>query len=252
VFAAAALAIAVASPSPQEIFKQAQAAWQQRVVPAYLSFTIPCDETDLADECTAGDVAQFVVRTRDGRSFAQSIGRNAMPGRVLMLGGYTFGAGGAPLGFIRRVGTGPTPPNLAPDPLSIRVIATVSASGPTYAVTLVGTETLEGHRTYHLQLRALFDPKIFPLRELWIDEATFDIVGLTYDWTFSGGHAGSVHYLFAQVGPQKIWAIVHIDAQISRNELFRTRVDQASGDLRDLSFPADWPAVDFIPAAPAG
>lgn len=249
---AAALAIAVASPSPQDIFRQAQAAWQKRVVPAYLSFTIPCDKTDLADECQAGDIAQFVVRTSDGRSFAQSVAQNGTPGRVLMLGGYTFGAGGAPLGFIRRVGTAAPPPNLEPDPLSIQVIATVSASGPVYAVTLAGEETLEGHLTYHLQLRALFDPETFPLRDLWVDEATFDVVGLTYNWTFSGGHAGNVHYLFAQVGPQKIWAIVHIDAQVSRKELFHTSADQASGDLRDLSFPATWPDIDFMPAAPPG
>jgi hypothetical protein len=251
-FFAAALVIAVASPSPQDIFRQAQAAWQERVVPAYLSFTIPCDKTDLADECEAGDVAQFVVRTGDGRSFAQSIGPNGAPGRVLMLGGYTFGAGGAPLGFIRRVGTSAPPPNLAPDPLSMHVIATVSAAGPVYAVTLVGEETLEGHQTYHLQLRALFDPQTFPLRDLWVDETTFDVVGLTYNWTFSGGHAGNVHYLFAQFGPQKIWAIVHIDAAVSTQELFHTSVERASGDLTDLSFPATWPDADFIPGAPPG
>lgn len=252
------------APSPDAILQRAQDAWQRRAVPAYESFTLPCADTDLDAECAVGDGARFTMRMADGRTYAVSVPSAApassSPGlngavetdtrpRVLLQGGFIFGPGGAPLGFYRRVrsSTTPTPRNLAPDPLLL-TIATVTAKARTYDVRLVGEDVIDGHECYHLALRTDLDHDTFPLSDLWVDEASFEIRALTYDWNFDDGHRGDVHYVFAQVGPQALWAIVHIDAQVAAvHELFRTRIDRAADDLLDIEFPTTAPATYFTP-----
>jgi len=265
----AALAVVVmaapviaATPAPDEIFHRAQDAWQMRAVPAYESFTLPCADTFLSAACNVpGDDVEFTLRSADGRTSARERANSSIASPVpqpitspelLLHGGYIFGPGGAPLGFFRRIGgtkAAPTaPPNLAPDPL-MKTIATVTSVARVYEIQLAGEETIDGHLCYHLKLRPLLDPYEYPLRDLWVDESTYDIVALTYAWNFGNNHSGLVHYTFAQMGLQKIWAIVHIDAQVqARHGLFSTRIDHISDDLRNITFPPVAPAEDFSPA----
>jgi hypothetical protein len=245
-----ALAALTGAPAPDEILRRAQGAWQRRTVPVYESFTLPCADTDLAAGCEIGDGVRFTVRMADGRTYAQSVPIADAPTKVLMRGGFIFGPGGAPLGFYRRVGAAAPPappPNLAPDPL-LETIATVSAVAHTYDIVLAGQDIIDGRKCYHLVLRTGLDRDKFPLRDVWVDEESFEIRALTYDWNFDDGHRGDVHYVFASVGPQTLWAIVHIDAQVAAvRELFHTRIDRAADDLADIEFPTTEPDDDFAP-----
>lgn len=63
-----------------------------------------------------------------------------------------------------------------PDISGLKTIATVTAHAqPAYALDLIGIEVVDGHNAYHLQTRALTDPDLHNLRDVWVDTATFDI-----------------------------------------------------------------------------
>ncbi len=192
---------------------------------------------------------QFIVRLSDGRTFAQTIDANGKPGTVLLRGGYIVGPAGAPFGFYRRAPVpgatlAPSPPNLADDPIA--PIATATAVDRAYAITLAGTEPVGTRICYHLRLRPLRDPQSYPLRDLWVDTTTYDVVQLTYAWPYNDTTA-DITYDFAPVGPQAIWAIVHIEAQAVSRGLFTTHVERVSEDLQNITFPASEPDADFNP-----
>jgi hypothetical protein len=242
-------AVAVNAPDPVAIFTRAQAAWNARVLPPYESFTLPCESTFLAKNCSEGTVVQFIVRLRDGRTFAQTLTPDGRPGTVLLHGGYAFGPAGAPLGFYRRAPVqgataAPAPPNLAADPM--QTIAVVHAVDRAYDVSYVDTVTIGTRSVYHLRLHPLRDPQQYPLRELWVDTTTNDIVRLTYAWPYNNTTA-AITYDFAPVGAQNIWSIVHIDAQATSHGLFSTHTEHVSEDLHDIAFPASVPDDDFEP-----
>jgi hypothetical protein len=242
-------AVATNAPDPAAIFTRAQAAWNARVVPPYESFTLPCEQTFLAKSCTAGTIVQFIVRLRDGRTFAQTLTPDGRPGIVLLRGGYAFGPAGAPLGFYRRAPAPgaiepSTPPNLAVDP--IQTIAVVRAVDRAYDISYVETTTIGTRTVYHLRLRPLRDPQQYPLRELWIDTTTYDVVRLSYVWPYNDTTA-TITYDFAPAGPQSIWSIVHIDAQATSHGLFATHTEHVSEDLQQIEFPPTVPDEDFEP-----
>jgi len=217
-------------------------------VPAYESFTLPCSATLLADRCSAGTQVEFIVRLSDGRTFAQTVAAGGRPATVLLHGGYIVGPAGAPFGFYRRApvpgATTAPPPNLAEDPLG--TIATVTAVDRAYAIALADVERVGTRACYHLRLRPLRDPQSYPLRDLWVDTTSYDVVRLTYAWPYNDTTA-NVTYDFAPIGSQALWAIVHIGAQAVSHGLFTTRVEQVSEDLQNIAFPASEPAADFIP-----
>jgi hypothetical protein len=188
---------------------------------------------------------------KDGRTFAEAFSPTAGTLKVLMHGGYITGPVGTPLGFYRALpndGSLPpaSPPNLAPDPL--QTIASVTANGHVYDIQLSGPENIDGHICYHLTLRPEIDPNRYPLRQLWIDEKTFEVVQLIYERPYDEKHARArVLYRFASVGPQHIWTIVHVEAQSELHELFSSKTESVSSDLSDLSFPATAPDWYFRP-----
>jgi hypothetical protein len=242
-------AVAANAPDPATIFTRAQATWNARTTPPYESFTLPCESTFLAQHCAAGTVVQFIVRLRDGRTFAQTLGADGRPGIVLLRGGYAFGPAGAPLGFYRRAPeqgatTASPPPNLTVDP--IQTIAVVRAVDRAYDISYVETATIGAHSVYHLRLRPLRDPRQYPLRELWVDTTTYDVVRLAYAWPYNNSLA-TVVYDFAPAGAQGIWSIVHIDAQATSHGLFSTHVEHVSEDVQNIAFPANIPDEDFRP-----
>lgn len=235
-----------ASPPPDAqaaaIFTAAQAAWNARSVPPYESFELDCDQTFLADRCGHGTIVQFIVRSADGRSFAQTLDAQGKPGVVLLRGGNMFGPAGAPFGFYRRTpvpgaALAYTPPPAAPsDPIA--TIASVTAVDRAYDVTPAGAQSVDGVPCIRLKLRPLRDPSLYPLRELLVQRETNRIAALTYAQPYNGGYA-IVHYRFAAVGPHAYWTIVHIDASAGR--------EYVSEDLANITFPAVVPASDFTP-----
>jgi len=239
--------VALNAPAPDDIFLQAQAAWNNRVLPPYESFRIPCQETFLAQKCRPNAEVEFIVRLADGRTYAQTVGPEGS--QELMRGGYITGPAGAPFGFYRRVPTAATeppspPPNLAPDPLG--TIATVQAVDKAYDVTLVGSEIIDGRDSYHLQLRPLRDPDRYPLRDLWVERSGFEVVRLTYEQPFGGPSTRArIHYDFAPIGTPPVWTIVHIDAEATTKKLFSAETQSVSEDLRDITFPTSEPSEYF-------
>ena len=241
---------------PTAIFLRAQQIWAARAAPPYESFRIRCEQTFLAPRCTAGEVVAFTVRMSDGRTFAQTLPANGGAPTVLLRGGYIAGPAGTPLGFYRvlpNAGAAPAspPPNLAPDPL--QTIATVTANSHAYDIALVGEESVEGWRCYHLRMRPRLDPDRYPLRDLWVDEATFQLVQLTYERPYDERHARvSVVYRFAPVGAEQIWTIVHIEAAATIHGFLSSMTERVSDDLTGIGFPAGEPDSYFQPdASPA-
>ena len=240
----AALLFALVQPAgtmlPSDIFSQAQKAWQARVVPPYVSFQIDCRHTFLASSCPANTDVRFVVRTKDGSSFAQMVSATAGAAQILMRGGHITGPLSTPLGFYRAEGDADFSgaPNLVPDPLP--VIANVTSGAHVYDVTLAGEETVGGFLTYHLVLHPETAPDRYPLRDLWVAESTFEIVQLTYDRPYDDLHTRAlIWYRFAPVGPQGIWTIVHIEARANVGD------QSVADDLSDIAFPEDAPSWYF-------
>lgn len=240
------------------IFLRAQQAWVARVVPAYESFQIACKQTFLSPRCGDGDVVAFTVRTSDGRTFAQAFSPTGAAGSVLLQGAYITGPAGTPLGFYRVLPNGAAPPspppNLAPDPL--QTIATVSANAHAYDIAFAGEESVEGRDCYHLMLRPLLDPDRYPLRALWVDKTTFEVVQLRYERPYDERHTrATVLYRFAPVGAARIWTIVHIEAEATVHGLLSAKSERVEDDLRDIAFPAEAPSWYFETApspAPSG
>jgi hypothetical protein len=70
-----------------------------------------------------------------------------------------------------RISPSPSPtPQALP---SLHEIAEVYARSPTYRITLIGREDLDGAPAYHLKLVPVRDPGRYRLRELWVDAETF-------------------------------------------------------------------------------
>jgi hypothetical protein len=252
---ALALAQSVAPPTPDEIFRRAQAAWMARVVAPYESFHVACERTFLAARCDAGDIVAFTVRTSDGRTYAQTLPVPGKTPKILLRGGYITGPAETPLGFYRTLPASSPPPspppNLAPDPL--QTIADVTARARVYEVRLASEESVNGRACYHLTLRPLVTPDRYPLRELWVDETSFEVVQLTYERPYEAAHTHAlVRYRFAPVGPERIWTIVHIEAEAGIHELFSTKVERIADDLSDITFPASVPDWYFEPDSTPG
>jgi len=261
--AALALAGALAgAPSADVIFDRAQAAWEARVVPRYLSFDIPCDLTFLAHLCPQGATANFVVRMSDGRTYASMV-RDAGPARhavgsTLLRGGYIVGPATTPFGFYRRISsdnvpsslaTPSPPPNFAADPLAPPTIAAVRVADRAYTVALAGTARVGPHECYHLTLRPNFDPDHHPLRDLWVDAQSYEIVELAYARRVQGSTAGGiVHYRFEPIGPQHVWTVVHIDAVVPLSG--KSGPASVSSDLYDIGFPNEEPPWKFDASLP--
>lgn len=93
-------------------------------------------------------------------------------------------------------------PSATPTPdAGLQEIATVYAHNRDYTITLLGTETIDGHPCYHLGLTPTRDPGQFRIRQAWIDEQTFATWQLQDALNFTSGPGTSVAWTihFAQV-----------------------------------------------------
>ncbi len=142
--------------------------------------------------------------------------------------------------------TPPPPEDFAADPFGPKAIASVSVTDRAYTVRLVGVESLDGASVYHVHLEPNYVPDAHPLRELWIDTSTFEVLQLTYArHAESGAPAGTVEYRFAQVSPERIWAIVYIDATLPVRG--SQKVANPHSDLANITFPKWEPEWRFDP-----
>lgn len=78
---------------------------------------------------------------------------------------------------------------------TLPTIATVTAIGRAYRVSLVGAETVDGLSTYHLHLEPTSRPERYRVRELWIDAYTYRIVQLESQGNFTAAPMSNVPWL---------------------------------------------------------
>lgn len=103
----------------------------------------------------------------------------------------------------------PKPGSETPAPLETQppVIGHVAVTGGDYDVTLLGEEDDDGFPVYHLSLQPLHDPDRNRLRELWVDEKTFDVRKLVTSGIFPGGPPAQVPWTVKFIQLQGHWFI---------------------------------------------
>lgn len=74
----------------------------------------------------------------------------------------------------------------------IKTLGHIRTVGRDYDASLVGTEPFFNRYVYHLKLTPLGDPKVYRLRELWVDTQAFIIWKLHVDGIFDHGAATTV------------------------------------------------------------
>ncbi len=109
---------------------------------------------------------------------------------------------------------------------TLKTIAVVSSRGHLYDVRMAGTDTIDGHRVYHIALHPRRDPEQNALRDLWIDTDTYDVWRADYvtspDVQIVGGEA-DLTVDFVTVGNYRIassWVAIY-HAPGMRNGVYR-------------------------------
>jgi hypothetical protein len=123
-------------------------------------------------------------------------------GVPLMSATYDFGLAESP---VSRANLGPREAAIAI--LNAPILGHVAVSGADYDVEFAGQENLDGFEAYHLTLRPLHDPDQFRLRDLWVDEQTFNVRKLVTHGIFPGGPAASATWTVTFIELHGSWYI---------------------------------------------
>ncbi|HTA38107.1 MAG TPA: hypothetical protein VK760_03470 [Candidatus Acidoferrales bacterium] len=124
---------------------------------------------------------------------------------------------------------------------NMKVIASVVAYRPDYAIDMVGVESIAGHPSYHLRLRPYGDAVKHKLRDLWVDEQTFDLWKARYYGQC--GPCSAPNTITVTFQPAAGAWIVIDESFISRCSLERTdncRFDLSTDDVAFISGMPDW------------
>jgi hypothetical protein len=78
---------------------------------------------------------------------------------------------------------------------NLPTIATVTAIGHPYRISLLGTEIVEGLYTYHLHLEPTGHPDRYRIRDLWVDAYTYQMVQLQTQGNFTAAPMSAVPWL---------------------------------------------------------
>ncbi len=139
-------------------------------------------------------------------------------------------------------------PSTAPSPdAGLQEIATVYAHNRDYTITLLGTETIDGHACYHLGLTPTRDPGHFRIRQAWIDQQTFATWQLQDALNFANGPATNVSWTihFAQVdgaqyvreedalAPMKVSSEIYASTSVRFENLLAANGASLQGELID-------------------
>lgn len=173
-------------PSPaQRIFDAAFRRLQTYPVPPYAVWTSTWHVAETPMGYYTGsssfvEVHRYAVRLADGmENVSDPIPDGKLPPAMILpefLGPFAWTMRSSVR--VAPTGTGPT---MLPDIAGLKTIATVVAfAKPSYAIETAGTqmpqiENVDGHPSYHLELRPLEDPQRHNLRDLWIDVRSDDL-----------------------------------------------------------------------------
>jgi hypothetical protein len=180
----------VISPAASQIFDRAVAFARAQTYPPYLSYIV----TVRAAAKGRWLVEQFqsVCRTRDDRvlTYGTPISSTNQPDNPYK---FTLKVKGLPIHDSHNIDEPFGLPELSPI-YTFGLLQMHPASSPLrqYDVTLLGVETLDGHKAYHLSLVPREQPKTYRLRDLWVDVRTSAIWKLTSAGVFASGPATGV------------------------------------------------------------
>jgi hypothetical protein len=142
----------------------------------------------------------------------------------------------------------PSPvPSAVPLPQTtvLREVGRVEAVSRDYRIALAGIEQVGTARAYHLTLTPLRDPRVYRLRDVWVDTATFATLQLALDGLFEGEPYASARWIvtYVPIGGSRFIQQIRADGQL------RFGMDRyVSGlefDFVQYDFPADVPDVTF-------
>ena len=105
---------------------------------------------------------------------------------------------------------GPTPKHYGgevPPEEQAPIIGRIAVYGADYDVTLLGEDTIDGAPVYHLALRPRDDPDRNRVREVWVDERTFDVRKLVTDGIFEKGPPTTVPWTVTFIDLHGWWFI---------------------------------------------
>jgi hypothetical protein len=209
-----------------EIFARAREVWTTQRVPAYLEYTVTTavarNGQSTANHYAAACYCEKNQLLVDKVSDEQNAHPPTPHGTTLSFG-FTLGWNNGTGGGRETVSKTVNPPQL-PDPVgvpllsplysfgmelaaaatkeqtatSLPVIATTSTAARHYAVTIAGDEEIDGRSAYHLLLQPLSQPHTYRLRDIWIDESTFETlqarVGANFTDDWFNDRPWSIHF----------------------------------------------------------
>ncbi|MBD5604492.1 MAG: hypothetical protein IAI48_05315 [Candidatus Eremiobacteraeota bacterium] len=204
-----------ASPTPdaraEEIFARARRALGARTYPAEIAYGVRV--SGLRDGTWTARTYRTYERWPSGRISARTISdeETADPtrpkGSNINFFAFNIGGDGQPLkdllgtprlavtyafGLVPPSHDVPLPGDVpTPVPGEPRTIGSVSALARTYDVRLAGEETIGAATCWHLTLKPLGNPGAYRLRDLYVEEATDQIVRLKTDGNFTTKATGS-------------------------------------------------------------
>jgi hypothetical protein len=108
------------------------------------------------------------------------------------------------------------PTDAAPTQNSPKSIVTVRAVNRAYDISLAGIESVAGSDAYHLRLVAMRDPKVFRLRDLWIDDSSYRVLRLQTQGNFQNAPMSNVPWV---VTFQQIDGVEYIDSETAEGPL---------------------------------
>lgn len=194
-----------ATPAANEIFDRALAFAREQTYPQYVSFVVTV-RTKVKDRWL---VEQFesVCRSRDDRvvTYAKPLSTTNKADNpykfTLKLKGLAYHDSpniDEPFGL----------PQISPIyDFGLSKLAPATSSAHAYDVSLLDVELLHSRRTYLLELTPLRDPKVFRLRELWVDAKSFEIVKLATNGAFRSGPATTVEWIVSYAMDRGHWLI---------------------------------------------
>jgi hypothetical protein len=95
----------------------------------------------------------------------------------------------------------------------LHTIGTVRAVSRTYDVRLAGEEDVDGSACWHLTLRPLGNPGTYRVRDLWVDEQSYQTRKLVTDGNFTRKETGSGRWTVAYVQSGDAW---YLDNEVSQ------------------------------------
>jgi hypothetical protein len=236
---AQALPVATPSPSPDQIFVRAFQRMESYAVPAYV---ISIDSW-LVRAAAKEYVYRWRFATRSSDGMMNST-RYPVDGNALPTSAYVSPEILGPFAWALRPALEAQhqqQPAAAPDVPNLKVIASVVTYRPDYAIDLVRVESVFGHPSYHLRLRPYGDPLKHNLRDLWVDEQTFDLWRAHF-FGKCGPCNGPNDITVTFQAAAGAW-IVTDEAFVSRCSATRTdvcRFDLTTDDVAFISGMPDW------------